>query len=256
MTVSTARCGARPKQLFNHNTKILPQHVAIIMDGNSRWARARGLPRIAGHKEGAQSVKRCIEAAINNQTKWLTLYAFSSENWRRTPQEVLDLTSLLSYYIKYEARNLHKEGVCVRIIGEICRFEPKLQKELHRIQELTKSNTRLVLILALSYGGRGEVIQAVKQIVQDVKKGAISLDAVDESLFSNYLFTHNIPDPDLIIRTSGECRLSNFLLWQSAYSELIFLETLWPDFKAQDYNEAIDMYLQRERRFGARPGIK
>ncbi|CAI3947331.1 Undecaprenyl pyrophosphate synthase (UppS) (PDB:1X07) [Commensalibacter communis] len=235
--------------------KSLPRHVAIIMDGNSRWAEAKSLPRVAGHKEGAQAVKRCIKAAIRNNIPWLTLYAFSSENWRRTPEEVADLTALLRYYIKFEARKLHKEGVCVRIIGDSARFDEKLQREFKAIEQLTENNTRLILTLALSYGGRGEIIQAVQRIASDVQANKISLAQVTEDVFAQYLFAPDIPDPDLIVRTSGECRLSNFLLWQSAYAELVFVQTLWPDFNEEHFNHILNIYVRRDRRFGSRPGL-
>lgn len=238
------------------NQKTLPRHVAIIMDGNSRWAEAKSLPRVAGHKEGAQAVKRCIQGAIRNDIQWLTLYAFSSENWRRTPEEVADLTALLRFYLKFEARKLHKEGVRVRIIGDSKRFDPKLQKQFKAIEALTEKNTRLILTLALSYGGRGEIVQAVHRIVQDAQTQQIDPEQLTEELFSKYLFAPDIPDPDLIVRTSGESRLSNFLLWQSAYAELIFVETLWPDFNEDHFNDILNIYIRRERRFGTRPGLK
>lgn len=238
------------------NQKTLPRHVAIIMDGNSRWAEAKSLPRVAGHKEGAQAVKRCIQGAILNDIQWLTLYAFSSENWRRTPEEVADLTALLRFYLKFEARKLHKEGVRVRIIGDSKRFDSKLQKQFKAIEALTEKNTRLILTLALSYGGRGEIVQAVQRIVQDAQTQQIDPEQLTEELFSKYLFAPDIPDPDLIVRTSGESRLSNFLLWQSAYAELIFVETLWPDFNEDHFNDILNIYIRRERRFGTRPGLK
>lgn len=231
----------------------LPQHVAIIMDGNSRWAAAQGLPRIAGHRAGAQSVKRCIEFAMKKGIKWLTLYAFSSENWRRTPEEVADLTTLLRYYLKSETKKLHKQNVRIRIIGDVTRFDKRMQQDLQAVELLTKDNERLVLTLALSYGGRGEIIQAVQKICQEVEDRRINPEDITEDFFSGYLFTSGIPDPDCILRTSGECRLSNFLLWQSAYAELIFIDTLWPDFNDHDFNRALDIYISRERRFGARP---
>lgn len=234
----------------------LPQHVAIIMDGNSRWAAARGLPRVAGHRAGAQSVKRSIEFAIENGIKWLTLYAFSSENWQRTPEEVADLTGLLRYYLKNEVKKLHKQNIRIRIIGDTTRFDQRMQQELRNVELLTENNDKLILTLALSYGGRGEIIQAVKNICQKVETKQIRLDEITEDFFSDYLFTADIPDPDLVLRTSGECRLSNFLLWQSAYAELVFINTLWPDFDEKDFNKALEIYIRRERRFGMRPGLK
>lgn len=234
----------------------IPQHVAIIMDGNSRWAAARGLPRIVGHRAGAQAVKRSIEFAIEKKIRWLTLYAFSSENWQRTPEEVSDLTGLLKFYLKSEVKKLHKQNIRIRIIGDITRFDQNLQNDLHAVEYLTKNNDALVLTLALSYGGRGEVIQAVKRICQDRVDKLLDSRDITEDLFASYLFTADIPDPDLILRTSGESRLSNFLLWQAAYAELIFIDTLWPDFDKKDFDRVIDIYIRRERRFGARPGLE
>lgn len=256
MALSSLEHSGERLKLSEQKSLSLPRHVAIIMDGNSRWAEARSLPRVAGHKEGAQAVRRCIKGAISNNIQWLTLYAFSSENWRRTPEEVADLTALLRYYLKFEARKLHKEGVCVRIIGDVTRFNVKLQQEFKAIERLTQNNDRLILTLALSYGGRGEIIQAVKRITVDLQEQKLNSDQITEDLFSRYLFAPDIPDPDLIVRTSGEYRLSNFLLWQSAYAELIFLETLWPDFNEDHFNHLLDVYVRRERRFGSRPGLK
>lgn len=236
--------------------RVIPRHVAIIMDGNSRWASARGLSRIAGHRAGVKSVRRCIKAAINNKIEFLTLYAFSSENWHRPPEEVSDLTALLRYYLKFEVRKLHRENIRIRIIGDLKRFDEKMQKAFYDAEFLTKDNHKLTVTLALSYGGRGEIIQAVKHIVHDAKLNIIDPDTITEDIFSQYLFASDTPDPDLIMRTSGECRLSNFLLWQSAYAELLFLEILWPDFNETHFNMALDIYHRRERRFGSRPGLQ
>ncbi len=231
-----------------------PDHVAIIMDGNGRWAAGRRLPRVAGHRAGAQAVRRCIRAAIENDVRWLTLYAFSSENWRRPADEVTDLTALLRHYLRSEIAELHREGVRVRVIGEHERFGPEIRAELDNAERLTASNTRLTLIVALSYGARAEILQAARRIAEAAQAGTLQPDALDEAGFARHLSTDGIPDPDLVIRTSGECRLSNFLLWQSAYAELVFLDVLWPDFEARHLADAIEEFTRRERRYGARPG--
>lgn len=232
----------------------VPSHVAIIMDGNGRWAAARSLPRVAGHRAGVQAVRRTIEAAIAHGVSWLTLYAFSSENWRRPAAEVSDLTGLLRRFIKSELAELGREGVRLRFIGNRGRFDQDIQNELSRAEVATVGNTRLNLVVALSYGGRGEIVEAVKAAISAVAAGTLDPGTLTEAGFAGLLSTHDIPDPDLILRTSGEQRLSNFLLWQSAYAELIFNEVLWPDFSAQHFEAAIAEYGRRERRFGARPG--
>ena len=229
-------------------------HVAVIMDGNGRWAAARRLPKVAGHRAGAQAVRRCIQAAIENKVCWLTLYAFSSENWRRPADEVTDLTGLLRHYLRSEIAELHREGVRVRVIGEHERFGPEVRAELAAAERLTAGNTRLTMVVALSYGGRAEILQAALRVAEAVKAGTLDPATLDESGFARFLSTADIPDPDLVIRTSGECRLSNFLLWQSAYAELVFLDVLWPDFDASHFAAALAAFNRRERRFGARPG--
>lgn len=231
----------------------IPRHVGLIMDGNGRWAAARGLPRAAGHRAGAEAVRRCIQAAIRRKVSCLTLYAFSSENWRRTPEEVADLTALLRYYLRHKVAELNREGVRIRIIGDLERFDPDVQAEARRAEELTIANTRLTLVIALSYGGRADIVQAAMRVAQAALAGTMDPAALDEAKFSRFLQTADVPDPDLIVRTSGECRLSNFLLWQSAYAELVFIETLWPDFDESHFDAALDMFARRERRFGARP---
>ncbi len=231
-----------------------PAHVAIIMDGNGRWAKARGLPRIAGHRAGARAVRRAIEAALEHGVRWLTLYAFSSENWRRPREEVSDLTALLRHYLKSEIAELAANGVRLRVIGEAARFSPDIQASLKEAETITAGNARLNLTIALSYGGRDEIIAAARKVAEAVKTGALDPADLDEAAFASRLFTAGMPDPDLIIRTSGERRLSNFLLWQAAYAELIFLNVLWPDFAATHFSEALADYAGRERRFGARPG--
>ncbi len=232
----------------------VPSHVAIIMDGNGRWAAARGLPRLAGHRAGVQAVRRTIQAAMAQGVGWLTLYAFSSENWRRPAEEISDLTGLLRHFIKHELAELAREGVRVRIIGDRGRFDRDIQAELARSELTTAGNTRLNLTVALSYGARGEILAAARAMVAAVAAGTLDPESIDEETFGDLLSTTGIPDPDLILRTSGEQRLSNFLLWQSAYAELVFTEVLWPDFGADEFAEALAEYARRERRFGARPG--
>jgi undecaprenyl diphosphate synthase len=231
-----------------------PVHVAIIMDGNGRWAAARGLPRIAGHRAGAQAVRRAIEAAIRHNVGWLTLYAFSSENWRRSAGEVTDLTGLLRHYIRSEVAELHEQGVRMRFIGDRGRFDADIQADLLRAEQRTAINTRLTLIVALSYGARAEIVAAARRVAEAARAGTLDPATLTEEGFGRLLDTPDIPDPDLILRTSGEQRLSNFLLWQGAYAELVFLDVLWPDFSQAHFAEALAEYARRERRFGARPG--
>jgi undecaprenyl diphosphate synthase len=230
-----------------------PLHVAIIMDGNGRWAAARHLPRIAGHREGARAVRRTIEAAIAQGVKWLTIYAFSSENWRRPADEVLDLTGLLRQYLRTEIAELTANGIRLRFIGDRCRFDTGIQSDLRDAERDTTENNRLNLTIALSYGARAEIVEAARAAFQAVRDGALDPAKLDEQVFAGFLATAEMPDPDLIIRTSGERRLSNFLLWQAAYAELVFQDVLWPDFAAEHFAAALAEYGRRERRFGARP---
>lgn len=227
----------------------VPLHVAIIMDGNGRWAAARGLPRVAGHREGAKAVRRAIEAAVNHGVRYLTLFAFSSENWQRPAGEVQDLTFLLKHYLRSELAELHAEGVQLKVIGERERFGETLAEELEAAERKTAGNKRLTLVLALSYGGRAEIVAAARRAIE----AGLKPEELTEQNFSNFLFTAGIPDPDLVIRTSGEQRVSNFLLWQLAYAEIWFTKVLWPDFCAGDFAGALEEYAGRERRFGARP---
>jgi undecaprenyl diphosphate synthase len=231
-----------------------PAHVAVIMDGNGRWAAARHLPRIAGHREGARAVRRTIEAAIAQDVKWLTIYAFSSENWRRPADEVLDLTGLLRQYLRTEIAELKASGVRLRFIGDRCRFDDGIQGDLREAERDTAPNARLNLTIALSYGARAEIVAAAQAAAGAVRDGLLDPAKLDEQIFAGFLATAEMPDPDLIIRTSGERRLSNFLLWQAAYAELIFQDVLWPDFDAEHFAAALAEYARRERRFGARPG--
>ena len=231
----------------------LPTHVAVIMDGNGRWASARYLPRVAGHREGARALRRTIEAAIRSGVAWLTIYAFSSENWRRPATEVLDLTGLLRHYLKNEIAELHSNGVKLHFIGDRTRFDPDIDAALAQAERLTAGNTRLNLVVALSYGARDEIVAAARKLAQAAQDGQIAAASIDETMLVSALSTAGMPDPDLVIRTSGEQRLSNFLLWQAAYAELVFLDVLWPDFGAAHFDAALTEYARRERRFGARP---
>ena len=231
-----------------------PTHVAIIMDGNGRWAASRHLPRLAGHREGARAVRRTIEAAIDQGIGWLTLYAFSSENWRRPQAEVTDLTGLLRQYIRSELAELAEAGVRLRIIGETARFPADIRADLRAAEARTAGNTRLNLTIALSYGARAELAAAARALARDVRAGTRDPETIDEAALARQLFTAGMPDPDLLIRTSGERRLSNFLLWQCAYAEFVFQDVLWPDYDAARLAEALAEFAGRERRFGARPG--
>lgn len=227
----------------------IPRHVAIIMDGNGRWAAARGLPRAIGHREGIKAVRRTIEAAMAQGVKYLTLFAFSSENWRRPKEEVTDLTFLLRQYLRSELNELNEKGVRIRTIGERDRFGPNLAGELADAEAKTINNDKLTLIMALSYGGRGDIVAAARRAVAS----GLAPEAITEDVFASFLATNGVPDPDLLIRTSGEERISNFLLWQTAYAELFFTDVLWPDFGEQDFARAVGEFARRERRFGARP---
>jgi undecaprenyl diphosphate synthase len=229
-----------------------PRHVAIIMDGNGRWAKQRGLPRVAGHRAGAEAVRRTLRAAVKHGVEVLTLYAFSSENWRRTEEEVTDLKGLLGYYLERELDSLAKEGVQLRLIGDYRAFGPELSKRLERAMERLKSNNRLTLVVALNYGSRAEIAGAAKALATKAVAGEIDAACIDEQSLGGELQTHGLPELDLLIRTSGEVRLSNFLLWQAAYAELMFLPILWPDFGEEHLAAAIAQFAARERRFGGR----
>jgi undecaprenyl diphosphate synthase len=230
----------------------LPRHIAIIMDGNGRWAKRRHLPRAVGHQRGADAVRRAVEGCRELGVSYLTLYAFSSENWKRPPAEVGDLMSLLRVYLRKELADLHKNNIRLRFIGNRERLAPDIIDLISQSEGTTASNTGMTLVIALNYGSQNEIVEATKAIARDVREGRLDAEAIDEGVFSGYLQTAAIPDPDLIIRTSGEKRLSNFLLWQSAYSELVFLDTLWPDFTKDSLIEAIQEFTNRDRRYGAR----
>jgi undecaprenyl diphosphate synthase len=224
----------------------IPVHVAIIMDGNGRWAKARGLPRLAGHRAGVDNLRRVIEAAAEFGIRYLTIYAFSTENWGRPPDEVRGLLNILDEVIDRELGQLHKNGVCLRHIGRLERLDPALQEKVQQAVTLTRDNTRLVLNIAWNYGGRDEIVHALQQIVRQGHPP----EAVDEALVARHLFTAGSPDPDLVVRTSGELRTSNFLIWQAAYAEWYVTPTLWPDFGRDDLLAALVEYARRERRFG------
>jgi undecaprenyl diphosphate synthase len=225
-------------------------HVAIIMDGNGRWATNRGWPRLVGHRKGAERVKEIVRSAPDLGIKWLTIYAFSTENWKRSTEEVLGLMRIFARYIEREADRLAAEGVRMRFIGDRSRLDPKLQRLMAGIEARTAGFTRLNLTVAINYGGRDEILRALKQIAQDVTLGKIAADAIDEAMLSARLDTHDLPDPDLVIRTSGETRTSNFLPWQAAYAEYEFTQTLWPDFTPAELDEILSRFGNRERRFG------
>ena len=230
----------------------VPRHVAIIMDGNGRWAKARGLPRAAGHRQGAEAARKVLRSAGEAGVECLTLYAFSSENWRRPETEISDLMGLLSYYIGAELNTLHKEGIRIRILGDHKAFPADVAKKIDQAVERTAGNARMTLAIALNYGARAELAGAARRLAERVAAGELSPGEVDESTIDAALDTADLPPLDLIIRTSGERRLSNFLLWQAAYAELLFVDTLWPDFDGDAFRAAIADFAGRERRFGGR----
>jgi undecaprenyl diphosphate synthase len=228
----------------------LPQHIAIIMDGNGRWARKRGLPRTAGHKAGMESVKEIVETCNELGVKVLTLYAFSTENWKRPKKEIRLLMDYLKDFLAKYSNEFNKKNIKLNAIGQLEKLPQSARNRLISTIEMTKGNQGLILNLALSYGGRAEIIEAVKKLVKDVQDKKFSPEQIDENIFSSYLHTGGLPDPDLLIRTSGEMRISNFLLWQISYSELYITNKLWPDFRQGDLVKAINEYSQRKRRFG------
>jgi undecaprenyl diphosphate synthase len=233
------------------NSADRPAHVAIIMDGNGRWAQLRGRPRLFGHHEGAKRVKEIVRACPHLGVDYLTVFAFSTENWKRTQTEVAGLMRLFKRYIRREARTLHEENVRVRFIGDRVRLEPALVDLMDGLELMTAANTGTNLTIALNYGGRDEVTRAARRLAHDVAMGKLDPRKITDETFPRYLDTHVLPDPDLVIRTSGEARISNFLLWQSAYSEYEFIDTLWPDFTARVFADVLSRYGLRERRFGA-----
>ncbi|MCS7207860.1 MAG: isoprenyl transferase [Dehalococcoidia bacterium] len=241
---------ARPSPNIRTNgSQPIPRHVAIIMDGNGRWATQRNLPRLEGHRAGTENVRRVVQAFADRGVRYLTLYAFSTENWSRPKEEVQGLLDLLEATIQREGKALHKEKVRIRHLGRLDRLPPSLQQAIREVLALTAHNDGFTLSVALDYGGRDEIVSAVRRIVQD----GIPPEQVDEVLFARYLYTADLPDPDLIIRTAAEQRLSNFLLWQAAYSEFYFTPTLWPDFNEEEVARALEAYAHRQRRYGGLP---
>ncbi len=228
-----------------------PVHLAIIMDGNGRWAQARGKKRTFGHNAGAEAVRRAVEAASDLGIKYLTLFSFSSENWSRPKSEITDLMGLLRLYLRREIAELHSKNVRLRVIGDRSRLAEDIQDLIINGEEKTKNNTGLNLILALSYGARDEILNATRSLAAECAAGRINPEDIDERAFEQSLFTHDIPDPDLLIRTSGEKRISNFLLWQLAYTEFLFIDKHWPDFSISDMSDAVEEFSRRERRFGS-----
>jgi undecaprenyl diphosphate synthase len=233
-----------------------PTHVAIIMDGNGRWAKARGLPRIAGHRRGAEAVRRTLKAAAARGIAYLTLFGFSSENWKRPSHEVDDLMGLLRHYIRAEIAELHASGVRLQVIGDRTRLATDIVGLIENGEALTAGNDRITLTIALSYGARAEIAAAARAIAAAARAGQLAPEEIDEAHFERYLLTAGMPDPDLVIRTSGEQRMSNFLLWQTAYAELVFTATLWPDFGELELEQALHEYHGRERRYGASVGSR
>ncbi|MBF9232531.1 isoprenyl transferase [Microvirga alba] len=227
-----------------------PAHVAIIMDGNGRWAAQRGLPRFEGHRRGVEAIRRAVRTAGDLGIRYLTVYSFSAENWRRPAQEVSDLMGLLKRFVRHDLADLHASNIRVRIIGEREALAADIRLLLDEAEQLTRANTGLTLVIAFNYGGRQEIVQAMRSLARQVQAGTLDPAAIDVATVEGALDTHGIPDPDLVIRTSGEQRISNFLTWQTAYSEFIFIPTYWPDFDDATFRAAIEEYNRRERRFG------
>ena len=230
----------------------IPTHVAIIMDGNRRWARERNIDYRLGHKEGAKTLEKIVRYAKKAGIKYITVYAFSTENWKRTSEEVSALMLLLKTYLDDYGKRADTENIKVKVLGDISALTPGLQKSIKKCEERTKDNDGIYFSICINYGGRDEIVHAVKNIAQDVKDGKIEIDDINEKLMNNYLYTKEIPDPDLIIRTSGELRTSGFLTWQSVYSEYLFMDKYWPDFSEDDIDFAIKEYQKRNRKFGAK----
>lgn len=242
------------KQLDRPAPSGLPVHVAIIMDGNRRWARARGMPPVYGHRQGAEAVRRAVECCGRLGVRYLTLYAFSAENWARPRAEVSELMNLLRFYLRREIAELDRNGVRVRVIGERGRLDPDIREMIAMAEQRTRANTKLDLIVALNYGGRQELVRTARRLAAEVEAGTLDPDEIDEATIAAHLDTCDVPDPDLLIRTSGEQRISNFLLWQLAYTELVFLRVAWPDFGEEHLREAVSEFARRERRYGATAG--
>ena len=232
--------------------ELLPKHIAIIMDGNRSWAKKRNLPVKMGHKEGAETLKKVVRYANKRGIKYITVYAFSTENWKREKEEVDSLMSLLEYYLNQFSKEADTENIVIKVIGRKKELSEKLLKKIDEVVEGTKNNSGIVFTIALNYGGRDEITTAIKTIAEDVKNSKLNIDEIDEKLISEYLYTKNMPDPDLMIRTSGELRTSNFLPWQLVYSEFLFLDKLWPEFSEEDLEKAIQIFSKRNRKFGAK----
>jgi len=248
----TARSARQAPESSSGGGSGVPRHVAVIMDGNGRWAKARGLPRAAGHRQGAEAARQVLRAAGEAGVECLTLYAFSSENWRRPQDEINDLMGLLRFYITRELETLHKKGVRLKILGDLSAFQPDIAKLVEHALDRTAGNSRMTLAIALNYGSRAELVQAARRLAERAAIGEIRPADVDEAMIEASLDTAELPPLDLLIRTSGEHRLSNFLLWQAAYAELLFVDTLWPDFDGDALRAALADYSARERRFGGR----
>ncbi len=229
---------------------VLPQHVAIIMDGNGRWATTRGLSRTEGHKKGAEAAQRVVEAARDMGIPYITLFSFSSENWNRPPAEIDDLMNLLRYYLTREMAEMKKNGARLLVIGDRTKLPQDIVNIILKVEDETKDNRRITVVIALSYGGRQDIVFAARELARLAKANEVDIEKIDEDIFSRYLMTRGIPDPDLMIRTSGESRISNFLMWQLAYAELFFTNTLWPDFGRKDMEEAVAFFNGRDRRYG------
>ena len=236
---------------MNFDKNSMPKHIAIIMDGNRRWAKAKGKPASFGHKEGAKTLEKIVRYANKIGLEYITVYAFSTENWKRTEDEVKALMLLLQNYLDDYSKRADTENIRVKILGDISALSEGMQKSIINCMERTKDNTGVTFNIALNYGGRNEILKAVKEIAKKVKDGEIDVDDIEEETISEHLYTKNEPDPDLVIRTSGELRLSNFLTWQSVYSELLFVQKNWPDFEEEDLDKAIVEYQKRTRKFGA-----
>lgn len=254
--MSEGMLSTKPRTTADPDTALLPMpvHVAIIMDGNGRWARQRGLPRVMGHRKGAEAVRATVTACGEMGIDYLTLYAFSSENWKRPADEVEDLMGLLRHYLRSEINRLNKNNVRLRCIGNRARLAQDIVSLITEAEADTAANTGLTLVLALNYGAQAEIVEAARGLAREAAAGALDPDQIDEALFASRLETRDIPDPDIIIRTSGEQRLSNFLLWQAAYAELLFIDDYWPDFSKDKLVEAVNDYRARDRRYGARSG--
>ena len=244
----------KPAPIHSGLSPASPEHVAIIMDGNGRWAKARNLPRVAGHQRGAEAVRQTVKASVDLGISYLTLYGFSYENWKRPKKEIADLMGLLRVYLRKEIAELNHQGVRIRFIGDRDRLADDIVSLIEMAEHRTMSNGRLNLVVAISYGSRQEITDAARRLAREALDGYIEPSSIDENALNDRLATAGIPDPDLLIRTSGEQRISNFLLWQAAYAELVFVDTLWPDFSKSDLEDAVREFQRRERRFGATGG--